>query len=50
MTTQIEDEPLTWYLFNTVIDLGIGDIIQYKNIMKQKVKYSRDLWQNRLSK
>ena len=32
MATKIEDEPLPWYLVNTVIDTDIGDILKYKDI------------------
>ena len=36
MATQIEDEPLPWYLVNAVIDTDTGDIIRYKDIMQYK--------------
>ena len=50
MATQIEYEPLPWYLVNTVIDTDTGNILQYKYLMQPKEKETRDLWQNGLSK
>ena len=49
MATKIEDEPLPWYLFNALIDLYTGEILQYKYLMKLKDK-KRDLWKNIPSK
>ena len=34
MATQIEDEPLLWYLVNSVIDPDSGDIFQYKYLIQ----------------
>ena len=43
MATQIEYEPLPWYLVNTVIDTDTGNILQYKYLMQPKEKETRDL-------
>ena len=34
--TQVEDEPLTWYLANTVVDTDTGKILQYKDLMQSR--------------
>ena len=38
MATQIEDEPLPWYLVNTVIDPETEEVLQYKDPIKSKEK------------
>ena len=48
--TQIEDEPLPWYLSNKVVDPDTGEILQYKYLMQAKEEKTRDLCQNGLSK
>ena len=34
--TQIGDEPLPWYLVNTVIDPDTGEVLKYNDLMKEK--------------
>ena len=34
MATQIEYQPLPWYLFITVIDTETGEILQYKDLIQ----------------
>ena len=41
MATKIEDEPLPWYLVNTIIDPETGEDLQYKDIMKSQEKNKR---------
>ena len=36
MDTQIEDEPLPWYLVNAGIDPDTGEMLQYKYLMQSK--------------
>ena len=36
MDIQIEDEPLPWYLVNTVIDQETVEVLKYKDIMESK--------------
>ena len=36
ISTKMEDEPLPWYLVNTVIDTETGDILQYKYKIQSK--------------
>ena len=36
MDTTIEDKTFPWYLVNTVIDPYTGEILQYKDLMKEK--------------
>ena len=38
MSTKIEDEPLPWYLVNTVIDPETEEVLQYKDPIKSKEK------------
>ena len=45
MATQIEDEPLPWYLVNTVIDTYTREVLQYKYLMKSEEKETRYRWQ-----
>ena len=45
MATQIEDEPLPWYLVNTVIDTYTGEVLHYKYLMKSEEKETRYRWQ-----
>ena len=49
MATQIEDEPLPWYLVNAVVGTETEEIIQYNDLIQTKLK-TLDLWQNGLSK
>ena len=50
MSTQIEYEPLPWYLANKVVDPDTGEILQYKYLMHLKEEKTRDIWKNGLSK
>ena len=38
MVTQVEYEPLPWYLAITVVDTDTGKILQYKDLMKANEK------------
>ena len=33
ISTQVEDEPLSCYLFNAVFDPDTGEILQYKDLL-----------------
>ena len=46
-SAKIEDEPSPWYLAHTVVDPDTGEILYYKDLIKEKI---RDLWQNGKSK
>ena len=43
MSILIEDEPLTWYLFNAFIHPETREVLNYKDIMKPKEKNGRPL-------
>ena len=50
MATKTEDELLTWYLFNAVINIDTGDILHYKYLKQAKKIKTRDLWKDGSSK
>ena len=50
MVTQVEYEPLPWYLANTVNDPDKEEILQCKDLMQAKLKKRIELWKNGLSR
>ena len=48
--TQIEYETLTWYFVNAGIDPQTGEVLQYRDLTKEKYKETRERRQNGLSK
>ena len=50
MYTQIEDEPLPWYLVNANVNPDTGAVLQYKDPIHSKDEKTRSLWKNGTSK